>query len=387
MRAAQLDRMVRKEAALLSREARAALALKRGLRGKAGDLQSAVTAVDTALAAKDVRGVRQHLPVLDALVDELVKGPDKSTTRDYVESIGAAILIALALRAVVIEAFKIPSSSMYPTLEVNDHIFVNKMLYGFRIPFTTTKLLEWRKPHRGEVIVFMQPCEPDRDYIKRVVATEGQSVEVRCNVVYVDGKAVPNRMVLDGEQCKYDDYDEKFDKWFTRPCSEYAETVDGHEYRVYHDPERPNRDKLDKPLASSDDKDFPKRNEEKEGPGCSDATGLRVPGMNQRFGSLEPQQPAVDDRGLPPGGSAAEGRRGSIDHPGACDLQLHYVVPPGHVFAMGDNRANSNDSRYWGSVPIENIKGKALFIWFSYSSWGPLDWSGIRWDRIGNFVN
>jgi signal peptidase I len=53
---------------------------------------------------------------------------------------------------------------------------------------------------------------------------------------------------------------------------------------------------------------------------------------------------------------------------------------------MGDNRNNSNDSRVWGPVPIENIKGKALFIWLSYSSWGPTDWGGIRWPRIGNFV-
>ncbi len=61
-------------------------------------------------------------------------------------------------------------------------------------------------------------------------------------------------------------------------------------------------------------------------------------------------------------------------------------VPAGHVFAMGDNRSNSNDSRYWGSVPLENIKGKALFIWLSYSTWGPTNWSGIRWPRIGDFV-
>ena len=80
--------------------------------------------------------MRRGLPALDALVDELVKRPPKSTTRDYVESIGAAILIALALRAFVIEAFKIPSSSMYPTLEIGDHIFVNKFIYGVRIPWT-----------------------------------------------------------------------------------------------------------------------------------------------------------------------------------------------------------------------------------------------------------
>src|SRR5947208_9495595 len=107
MRAASLDRRVRKEAVMLVREARPALALKKGLHGKAGDLETVTTDTEKALAAGDNQGVRRSLPLLDALVDELVKRPPKSTTRDYVESIGAAVLIALALRAFVIEAFKI----------------------------------------------------------------------------------------------------------------------------------------------------------------------------------------------------------------------------------------------------------------------------------------
>src|SRR4051812_24045490 len=134
MKAASLDRRVKKEALLLVKEARAALVLKRGLRGKGGDLESVTAQVEGGIKDADMRRVREHLPVLDNLVDELVKRPAKSTTRDYIESIGAAVLIALALRAFVIEAFKIPSSSMYPTLEIGDHIFVNKFIYGVRIP-------------------------------------------------------------------------------------------------------------------------------------------------------------------------------------------------------------------------------------------------------------
>jgi signal peptidase I len=367
MRSASLDRRVRAEAQALSREAHAELLRKGHLRGRAGDLEAAVRAVDTALAAGDHQGVRRGLPMLDALVDELIKHPAKSTTRDYVESIGAAILIALALRAMVLEAFKIPSSSMYPTLEINDHIFVNKFLYGVHIPFTAWKLGEWRQPRRGEVIVFMQPCEPDRDYIKRVVATEGQSVEVRCNVVYVDGQAVEHELIR-GETCSYDDYDESNGRWYHKGCSEYAERALGHEYRTFQDPDRPLRDdRLAKEgsLASADSKDFPRLDGARTPPSCTtqpDAEPFAAP--NQLQGKLVTTKQVA----------------------GPCEQQLHYVVPPGHVFVMGDNRANSNDSRYWGSVPVENIRGKALFIWMSYRHWGWQFWSGIRYDRIGNFV-
>jgi signal peptidase I len=368
MRAASLDHRVRKEAELLTREARAALALKRNLRGKAGELAAAVKEVDAALTGKDLQKVRHGLPVLDALVDEVIKRPDKSTTRDYIESIIAAILIALALRAVVLEAFKIPSSSMYPTLEINDHIFVNKFIYGIRIPLTNIKLFQWRKPKRGEVIVFIQPCEPDRDYIKRVVATEGETVEVRCNVVYVNGKPIENRLVQ-GEGCTYRDQKEETLQWSTQTCSEYVERVDGHEYHTYHDPNRPLRDERlarEGGLLSSDPRDFPILDRANLPPSCPmQADGLPVGTHNQKPGEIVVTKP----------------------HAAACEPQMHYVVPPGHVFVMGDNRNNSNDSRYWGSVPIENIKGKALFIWLSYGEfqgWNLVQ--GLRFDRIGNFV-
>jgi len=368
MHAARLDRRVRKEAAQLVREARAALSLKPGLRGKGGDLSTVTTEVDTALEARDMKRVRYHLPILDALVDELVKRPPKSTTRDYVESIGAAILIALALRAFVIEAFKIPSSSMYPTLEIGDHIFVNKFIYGVRIPWTHTKFFELRGPERGEVIVFIYPCDPDRDYIKRVVALARDTVEVRCNVVYVNGVAVPSKMVESGDRCAYRDYDENAGSWFTRQCSRYRETVNGTAYDTYHDPDRPSRDaKLAQGTPVADARDFPLRSQQSP-PSCmiSDDKAKELK-LDQVMGKI------------------VETKTETVAK--ACEPQMHYVVPDGHVFVMGDNRNNSNDSRIWGAVPIENIKGKALFIWLSYEHWGPTDWTGIRWSRIGNFVH
>ncbi len=375
MRAQGLDRRVRREARELVREARAALLVKKGLRGKGGDLESVVDTVDKALAGKDLQRVRYHLPVLDALCDELIQRSPKSVTRDYIESIGTAVLIALALRAFVVEAFKIPSSSMYPTVEIGDHIFVNKFIYGMRIPWTNTKLFQLRAPRRGEVIVFVQPCEPDVDYIKRVIATAGETVEVRCNVVYVNGVANPN--VLVAAESEYQDYDEGTattpGRWFMRSISEYRETSPSGDYDVYQDPGRPARDKslagLDDSSANpGDSNDFPHIGEGAHTvpPSCA-SSGSHIE-TNQLPGTI------VETK--PPG-------------PGTkvCEPQLHYVVPPGHVFVFGDNRFNSRDSRVWGAVPLDNIKGNALFIWLSYSDWGPLNWSGMRWSRIGSFVH
>src|SRR5689334_9847319 len=233
MRAASYDQRVRREAEALARDARGALLHKRNLRGKAGELEAAVQEIDQALAAKDYHRVRHGLPALDALVDEMIKRPSKSTTRDYVESIGAAVLIALALRAFVVEAFKIPSSSMYPTLEINDHIFVNKFIYGLRIPWTNIKLFELRSPRRGEVIVFIKPCEPERDYIKRVIATAGDTVEVRCNIVYVNGEPVDSKLV--SNSCQYWDRREEETESHLEHCSLYEETVNGMSYFTYQD--------------------------------------------------------------------------------------------------------------------------------------------------------
>ena len=365
MRSSSLDGRVRKEAVSLVREARTALAKKSGLKGKAGDLETVTTDVEKALSTKDMQTVRVHLPVLDAIVDEVVKRDQKTASRDYVESIGAAVLIALALRAFVIEAFKIPSSSMYPTLEIGDHIFVNKFIYGVRIPWTTTKFFE-RSPNRGDVIVFIYPCDPDRDYIKRVIALAGDSVEVRCNVVYVNGKAIPNKLV-EAETCHYDDYLENEGQWVRKSCSKYEETVNGKDYFVFHDADRPLRDQR---IAAGtqhdgDARDFPTRTMPYP-PTCANSEDAgRAAEIEQVKGKI------VETKGK---------------DAGACDQQMQYIVPPGHIFAMGDNRNNSNDSRIWGSVPVENIKGKALFIWLSYSTWSITDWSGIRWPRIGSFV-
>lgn len=213
----------------------------------------------------------------------------KSTLREYAEALGTALLLALAIRTFVVQAFKIPSESMVPTLVVGDHILVNKFVYGARLEVPLTqwslgRLPGLRMPRPGDVVVFIWPKDRSKDFIKRVIAVEGQTIEVRNNHVYIDGTP-----------------------W------------DDPHARFHTDPDSQPR-----------------------------------PRGRAACGSL------------PPGSGGAD-----------CGA---YTVPPGHVFVLGDNRDRSYDSRFWGPVPIEDIKGLALIIYWS--------WDGVfgRWGRIGRLV-
>ena len=106
---------------------------------------------------------------------------------DYIKSIVIAILIALFIRAYIIQAFKIPSGSMIPTLLIGDHLLVTKFIYGVNPPYMDKKILVFDKPKRGDIIVFKYPEDPDRDFIKRVIAIEGDIIEGRNKKIYVNG--------------------------------------------------------------------------------------------------------------------------------------------------------------------------------------------------------
>jgi signal peptidase I len=203
------------------------------------------------------------------------RGPQRSTTRDYVEAVAWAVCITLLLRTFVIQAFRIPSESMADTLLVGDYLFVNKLEYGPKIPFTHLRLPGLRAPARGDVIVFQWPEDPSKDFIKRCIATGGQTLEVRHKEVYVDGEKLAEPYV-------------KHDSWAEEP------------------------------------------------------------------GGYTPR-----DNFSPP------------------------TVAPGELFMMGDNRDNSNDSRFWGTVPMDYVKGRALFIYFSTA--GQNWWDGllhVRFSRL-----
>ncbi|MCG3174382.1 MAG: hypothetical protein GMKNLPBB_02616 [Myxococcota bacterium] len=247
--------------------------------------------------------------VLKKLEEQHLAFARKSAFREYFDNIAIAVLLALFLRSFVFEAFKIPSTSMVPTLLVGDQLFVNKFIYGVRIPtpfiggnikFFHESLL----PERGDIVVFVypgdDPMNAGKDFIKRVVGLPGDEIEIRVKDVYVNG--VQQQTQAMGEHIH-----------------------EGYEGKQY------SRDMFWECLG----------------------------------GKLSAQA-SVPEPVCEGGVLHQICRNPSI--PGADILNFPYAkttVPAGHVFVMGDNRDDSSDSREWGFVPLTHIKGKAMFIWLS----------------------
>ena len=231
------------------------------------------------------------------------------------KSIVGALAIFLVLRAFLVEAYRIPSGSMIPTLLVGDWLFVNKAIYGAHVPFSNASLPAYRDPRRGDVVVFVSPyqadearrgADPTPTLVKRLVGTPGDTLYMRNGVLYVNGIAQRQGFGVTAQ--------------------------------------------IDPDIGGSVDSLFDWQKK----------VGLK----SSRFGAA-PAQPTHDNWGP-------------------------FVVPPEKLFMMGDSRYNSKDSRYWGFVPRENVRGKPLFVYYSYNaddSDRPLPMlTDIRWSRIGHWI-
>jgi signal peptidase I len=152
----------------------------------------------------DRDGFMEALTRADGEIDVRLGRWRKSEVREYVEAILMAVAVAFALRAFVIEAFKIPSGSMIPTLMVGDHIFVNKFSYGPAIPYTHSRVWTAMPPHRADVIVFAFPEHPEQDFIKRVIVLPGDRLEAKNGHPIINGWEVPSCRV---GSWSYNDYD------------------------------------------------------------------------------------------------------------------------------------------------------------------------------------
>ena len=221
-------------------------------------------AIDKATKAKE----RAHVEA-----PETVK--TKSTFREYAEAIGMALLLALFIRTFIVQAFKIPCGSMIPTLQIGDHILVNKLAYGIRVPVWGHYIVDFGKVQRGDVIVFIFPEDRSKDFIKRVVGVAGDTVEVRGKKIYINGKQVE----------------------------------DPHAHFEGDDPQN------------------------------------ILPASRDDYGPTK--------------------------------------VPENHLFVMGDNRDRSYDSRFWGFVNLDDVRGKAFLIYWSWD--GSDRW--VRWERLASLIH
>jgi signal peptidase I len=248
----------------------------------------------------------------------------------------ASIVGALLMRGFVLEAFRLPSSSMYPTIQIGDRLFIDKLSP------------RWRSITAGELVVHIFPCDPARDYLKRVVAVGGDTVEVRCGVLYVNNSEVPQMLVESDATCRYFDHDDRTGEWVERRCVRHRESLGGHEYETFHSPGSGG------PLRWGD---FPDVRANREGPPYG--VSSTMPNCSKR-GVVGPDAPSVEEIAQTFGTLVVTRRDAS-----ECEQQLNYVVPADHVFVLGDSRDNSNDSRRWGAVPVADIKGRVVGIWLS----------------------
>lgn len=199
----------------------------------------------------------------------------KSARRAYLEALGIALLLAIGIRGFALQGFKIPSASMLPTLQTGDHLLINKLRYGIRIPLLDIWLVRYAEPQFDDVVVFEFPLKRSENYVKRVIAGPGEVVEIRNKQVFVNGEP------RDSEHAYF-----------------------------------------------------------------------------------------------------AEGKDGPLDD-GLRDNYGPVTVPSAHLFVLGDNRDRSYDSRFWGFLPVEEVEGEAVVVYWSWDSQD--QW--VRWERLGGWIH
>jgi len=256
-------------------------------------------------------------PQQDAAAPEKRKG---ESLKELARSLSIVLICVLFIRTFVAEATVIPTGSMEQTILIGDHVFLNKLLYGPRLPFTDIRFPAVRSVNRGEIVAFHYPRNPSVLFVKRTIGLGGDIVKIEKRKVYLNGK------LLDEPYAHF----------------QFSTVL---------------------PLRDN----FPPEVSEIE----------RLPAA----WGLDPAWAREMSRYI-----EKDGMR----------------VPPGYLFVMGDNRDNSQDSRYWGFVPVEAVVGEPLFVYWSYDAptpyWTPgsieefartklsIAWhflSRTRWSRTG----
>jgi signal peptidase I len=186
--------------------------------------------VEQASLAGDPSRLEQETKTLDTLATQQLGAFRKQGNADVFVGFLKAFGIAVIIRVFIIEPYRIPSGSMLPTLEIGDQVFVNKFLYGVRLPFTNYVPFQIvRPPARGDVIVFNNPVQPELDFIKRVVGIPGDTVELLDGVVHINGEPQERKLVND-EQLVHNKHENS--AWFPQRLAFYQESLDGKAHAV-----------------------------------------------------------------------------------------------------------------------------------------------------------
>lgn len=281
--------------------------------------------------------------------EELSSDNKKESPEEIFRSFLSAILIAVFIRFFIFEAYTIPSGSMIPTLAVGDYIFINKLAYGLWNPLVGNQGVNWGMPERGDVIVFDYPCD-EKDYIKRVIAVDGDQVEVTPEgYVKLNGQ-----WVSEDDQGVLEDYD------YYEPKLNYKL----NQYQV--NLSRSSEEKALFSVLHGFSFNPPYHHQNSEHARMAFNWTQREFAYGEREKTPKPNYVCLQNDKM-------------LSMP---QYPFPWQVPKGHVFVMGDNRDNSYDSRFWGFVPVDHIKGRASFIWLSLNP-EPESWSKkIRSERI-----
>jgi signal peptidase I len=192
--------------------------------------------VEEASLAGDIPRLEKEVKALDKLQGELLGAWRKQSLWDSVSGFAKALAIALLIRTIFIEPYRIPSGSMLPTLEIGDHVFVNKFVYGVRIPFINVVPFQIvRPPARGDVIVFNNPVATDKDFIKRVVGLPGDRVEIINEVIHING--VPQERALVSDD--FIVFNQPIGPWQAESMVLYRENLDGVSHAALVAPHHP----------------------------------------------------------------------------------------------------------------------------------------------------
>lgn len=230
---------------------------------------------------------------------------------DNLKSLGLLIIVILALRSSVASPYHVPTASMEPTIKVGDRLLAFKMAYEIKIPFLEVTLAKFGTPKRGDIIVFKYPKDPDIDYVKRVVGIPGDELQIKDDILFVNGVPM-ERVDRNEDRSILDDINDPKEIKLL-----YSENLDGLNHFVMQN--------IDSARQFTR-KDWP-----------------------------------------PPGTGP-------------------YKVRENAVFCMGDNRDNSTDSRVWNEVPMEYVRGKALFVIWSLFTPHDSNWPSFRFDRFGKWL-